>query len=311
MTHYQNNNIRRSNNSSADVVRKYSQPQELEAFKKYSQLGLEKYEKNIFSSLIKKNDFVLDLGCGAGREAKPIANMCARVYALDIVKGMLVSAKSIVDANNIYFICADLKHLPICNSSIDVVIMTKQLLNHLTTLENRKIAMEEVYRVLKPGGRVFITIHNNLFNIGIIHILNGIYKIMHRVHTTDQRDNKPIEQGKSTNLLGIATGLFLLKIRSLFVNNYRRIISKISKDYKGKEIGDWEISQVSYALSPYKSPYHNFTFKEITSFVLNAGFIIQDIRDTWELSNNRSLPGFLRKGAYTLALILKKEAVIN
>lgn len=303
--HCQNDNIKSKNSLSA-IVRKYSQLQELEAFREYAKSGLEKYEKNIFPLLIKKDDFVLDLGCGAGREANPIARMCARVYAIDVVKQMLVSAKTIVTGKNIYFICGDIKHLPVRTSSIDVVIMTKQLLNHLVIVENRKVTMKEVYRVLKPGGRVFITVHNNLFNIGIIHILNGAYKLIHRSPTPGNVNTTPIQEQKATSVLGTVIGFVLLKFRTILVNSYRGITSRIIKNYKGEEVGDWEISQVSHALSPYKSPYHNFTFKEITSLAVDAGFFIQEIRDTWELANNRLLPAFLRRGAYTLALILKK-----
>ncbi|MGB9736676.1 MAG: class I SAM-dependent methyltransferase [bacterium] len=301
------NGSRMSENHENPIVKKYSQPQEIRAFTEYSKIGLEAYEKNAFSFLIKKNDVVLDLGCGAGREAKPVASMCSRVYAVDLVKGMLRTAKSIVNVNNVYFICADAMYLPVRSNTVDVVIMTKQFLNHITILERRRITMKEVYRVLKPGGRVFLTIHNNLFNIGIMHILNGVYKLFYsKGSTSNINANIQERKGNQTSLSSMFIGFFLLKFRSIFVNVYRRIASKIVKGYNGKEVGDWEISQVSNALSPYTSPYHNFTLKEITSLVLSSGFRIDDVKDTWELSHNRTLPGFLRKGAYTIAMFISK-----
>lgn len=288
------------------IVRKYNQPQEIRAFTEYSKFGLEEYEKNAFSFIIKKKDTVLDLGCGAGREAKPVADMCSKVYAVDLVKGMLRTAKSIVNANNVYYICAEALFLPIRSNTIDVVLMTKQFLNHITVSERRKMTMKEVYRVMKPGGKVFLTIHNNLFNIGIIHLLNGIYKVVYAKPITKGKDINSKKGNNIVGLVGMLLGFFLLKLRSIFVNAYRRLASIIITEYKGKEVGDWEISQVSNALSPYKSPYHNFTLTEITHLALNTGFFIDEIKDTWEFSHRTSLPKPLRKGAYTLALILKK-----
>ncbi len=263
----------------------------------------------MFPTLIKGDDFVLDLGCGAGREAKPAAALCARVYALDLVKGMLRSAKSLMDADNVYLMCADARCLPVRSGTMDVVLMTKQFLNHITVLEKRSAMMREVYRVLKPGGRVFMTVHNNLFDMGILHVLSGIYKIIYGRFIIKRAAATPANQnseGGMMSLPGMAVWVLLLKLRSIFINSYRRIASAIYRGYKGKEAGDWEISQVSNTVSPCKSPYHNFTVKEIESLVSGAGFHIQDIKDTWELSHGRQLPGFIREGAYTIAVVLKK-----
>ena len=289
------------------IVKKYGQPQEIKAFLDYSKKGLEAYEKTAFIRMIKADDVVLDLGCGAGREARAVAALCSRIYALDLVHGMLRTAQGFAGENNVYFIRADATYLPVRNNTMDVVLMAKQLMNHITVAQRRSTTMNEVYRVLKPGGRVYLTVHNNLFNIGIVHLMNGVYKIMHA--STDPRMQGRAQGAGSgfTDLSNLLAGFFLLKPKSMFVNAYRRIASKVRKNYTGKEAGDWEISQVSDAFSPFKSPYHNFTVKEISSLAVHAGFRIDDIRDIWELSGKHTLPHFLRKGAFTIALILKKD----
>ncbi len=289
------------------IVKKYGQPQEIKAFSEYAKKGLEAYEKTAFTRMIKDDDIVLDLGCGAGREAKAVAALCSKVYALDLVHGMLKTAKGFVGENNVYFIRADATYLPVRNNTVDVVLMAKQLMNHITGSQQRTITMNEVYRVLKPAGRVYLTVHNNLFNIGIVHLLNGVYKIMHASPDPRKQGRAQGAGDSGTDLVNLLAGFFLLKPKSMFVNVYRRIASKVRKNYTGKEAGDWEISQVSDACSPFKSPYHNFTVKEISSLAIHAGFRIDEIRDIWELSDKRTLPQFLRKGAFTMVLILKKE----
>lgn len=311
----------------------------------YAKEGLEPYEKSVFPVLIRKDDVVLDLGCGAGREARPVAGMCARVYAMDMVAGMIRSAKSFVDADNVYFLCADAMHLPLGSSTMDVVLMTKQFLNHVTVLEKRKAMLQEVYRVLKPGGRVFLTLHNNLFNMGIYHVMSGIYKLVYgrynRTHgrsplsspapalsrgnqtehvndrtlTGKKADINPVGGQNSArvvsnsvkrNVPGMALAALFLKIRSMVINGYRRAAKALNGRYSGKEPNDWEISQVSSALSPCKSTYHNFAIGEIEPLVTGAGFRMRYMKDTWELVHCRQVPGFLRKGAYTLAVVLEK-----
>ncbi len=288
------------------IVKKYGQPQEIRAFMEYAKTGLEAYEKAVFARMIKNDDVVLDLGCGAGREAKAIAGTCSRVYALDLVQGMLRTARDIVPADNVYFMRADATYLPVRSSTMDVILMSKQFMNHITVLEQRRITMNEVYRVLKPGGRVYLTVHNNLFNIGIVHILNSLYKILDAKRTSRKPAQQNTGNNGSTNLSSLLAGYFILRPRSIIVNMYRRTASKIIKGYSGNEAGDWDISQVSDAFSPYKSPYHNYTFKEIASLALNAGFRIDDIRDIWELSHHRTLPKFIRKGAFIISIVLKK-----
>ncbi|MCL4558592.1 MAG: class I SAM-dependent methyltransferase [Deltaproteobacteria bacterium] len=296
-----------TDNQKNSIVKKYGQPQEIRAFIDYSKKGLEAYEKTVFARMIKDDDVVLDLGCGAGREAHAVAALCSKVYALDLVHGMLRSAKGFVTENNVYFIRADATYLPVRDNSVDVVLMAKQFMNHITVSQRRMITMNEVYRVLKPGGRVYLTVHNDLFNIGTAHLLNGVYKIMH-ANPDPRKLTRPHGSGdRGADLGSLLVGFFLLRPKSIIVNAYRRIASKVIKEYTGKEAGDWEISRVSDAFSPFKSPYHNFTVKEISSLAFNAGFRIDEMRDIWELSGKRTLPEFLRKGAFTMALVLQKD----
>ncbi len=289
------------------IVKKYGQPLEIRAFSEYAKRGLDGYERNAFDQIITKDDAVLDLGCGAGREAKAVAALCAKVYALDLVQGMLKTARGFADETNVYFMRADATALPVRSSSVDVVLMAKQFMNHITGSQQRRTTMSEVYRVLKPGGRVYLTVHNNLFNIGIVHLLNNLHKMMH----AGPAPHKPAQPGGSgtsgADLSSLLAGFFFLKPRSIAVNAYRRILSKIIRGYNGKEAGDWEISHVSDALSPYKSPYHNYTVRELSALVVSTGFRIEDIKDTWELAQNKTLPHFLRNGAYIIAFILKKD----
>jgi SAM-dependent methyltransferase len=87
---------------------------------------------------------VLDLGCGGG---------WARFAAAGRTVGVDMSPQSLRGAQAIYHGVAacDLTHLPWRDASFDLVV-SSDVLGHLP-LDVKQQAMDEIYRVTKPGGR--------------------------------------------------------------------------------------------------------------------------------------------------------------
>jgi len=56
-----------------EVVIKYSQPQEVAEFSRLSRTSLYPFEKALFEKYMGKGGLVLNMGCGAGREALVLA----------------------------------------------------------------------------------------------------------------------------------------------------------------------------------------------------------------------------------------------
>jgi malonyl-CoA O-methyltransferase len=102
---------------------------------------------------------VLDLGCGTGRHAVPLARAGAIVTAVDFSPGMLARARARARAGSgrVRFLAADLRRpLPLADVAFDLAV-SGLVLEHLPDLP---AFFAEVRRVLAPGGRAVVsTIH--------------------------------------------------------------------------------------------------------------------------------------------------------
>ncbi|MGD9276413.1 MAG: class I SAM-dependent methyltransferase [Candidatus Pacearchaeota archaeon] len=118
------------------------------------------------SSSIKNTEFIksqtgrlLDLGCGAGRN---FTYTNAEIFASDFSSEMIKFAKEKakkLEIKKIKFFVNDADDLPFENEFFDSVIFT-HVLYCIPDSKKREKAVCEVYRVLKKGGRVFVSVWN-------------------------------------------------------------------------------------------------------------------------------------------------------
>lgn len=109
-------------------------------------------------ALIKPGDSVLDVGCGTG-EVTLVAKVRAQhgsVYGIDPAPEMIAVArkKAARKRLNIDFRVGVIEALPFSDASIDVV--TSSLMMHHLPEELKVWGVAEIFRVLKPGGRLLI-----------------------------------------------------------------------------------------------------------------------------------------------------------
>lgn len=101
---------------------------------------------------------VLDVGCGAGADACIAAlhvGNTGKVVAVDCTPAMIDKARNNArqaTLENIEFYMADIASLPMADNTVDVVISNGAI--NLSNNKNR--VFQELYRVLKPGGRLQI-----------------------------------------------------------------------------------------------------------------------------------------------------------
>lgn len=138
-----------------------------------SQIGYSKDEIDSFSeanlglgcgnptaiSNISEGETVLDLGSGAGFDcflaAIKVGNS-GLVIGVDMSKEMIQKAQGIAKKNsvkNVEFRLGDIEKLPIEDRSIDVVISNCVI----NLAPDKKGVFEEAYRVLRNGGRMFVS----------------------------------------------------------------------------------------------------------------------------------------------------------
>jgi ubiquinone/menaquinone biosynthesis C-methylase UbiE len=110
------------------------------------------------NALIRPGDSVLDVGCGTG-EVTLLAKTSARegkVYGIDPAPEMIAVArrKAARKRLDVDFRVGVIEALPFPDSSIDVV--TSSLMMHHLPEELKVRGLAEIYRALKPGGRLLI-----------------------------------------------------------------------------------------------------------------------------------------------------------
>jgi demethylmenaquinone methyltransferase/2-methoxy-6-polyprenyl-1,4-benzoquinol methylase len=99
---------------------------------------------------IQPGERVLDVAAGTGTSSKALAKAGATVVALDFSPGMVAEGRK--RHPDLEFIVGDAEALPFPPASFDAVTISFGLRN----VSNPQVALGEMYRVLKPGGRIVI-----------------------------------------------------------------------------------------------------------------------------------------------------------
>jgi SAM-dependent methyltransferase len=105
---------------------------------------------------------LLDAGCGPGRYAVDLAKMGYRVVLLDLMYEYLRFARAKVvgtggEREQAAPVEGDLGALPYADGVFDAVLCLGAPLSYLLEAEARSRAVKELARVVKDGGRVFLT----------------------------------------------------------------------------------------------------------------------------------------------------------
>jgi len=109
------------------------------------------YDIGPVKSTVSTGARVLDAGCGSGKMAVPLARAGYRVVGMDLVRAGLPEMRGKADVE---LVVGDARSLPFRNCAFGAVVCY-DVLQHLLEPE-RTEAVNEIRRVLGPGGHVFI-----------------------------------------------------------------------------------------------------------------------------------------------------------
>jgi SAM-dependent methyltransferase len=106
---------------------------------------------------------ILDLGCGTGRVAIPLATLGHRVTAVDLAEEMLrvAGAKATAAGVRLDRVRANIVTLDaIGDGAFDAVLCLFSTLGMVSGSENRRKVVGHAHRVLRPGGVLLLHVHN-------------------------------------------------------------------------------------------------------------------------------------------------------
>lgn len=101
-------------------------------------------------------DYLIDVGCGSGRLAKPLSEYLHGKYlGIDVVPGLVEYARKLVARPDWRFAVAEGLKIPEADQQADMVCFFS-VLTHLLH-EESFVYLREARRVLKPGGKIVLS----------------------------------------------------------------------------------------------------------------------------------------------------------
>ena len=139
-------------------------------------------ELNRFAGFTKNGDKILDFGCGNGRLLEVFREKNAKYIGADFSLNLINLArnkyKAEVDAGKADFIKLDGLKLPFPDRSFDA-IYSIAVLHHIPSVQKREELLAEFSRILKPNGKIIITVWNlwqrKYLNLILKHTIKKIF----------------------------------------------------------------------------------------------------------------------------------------
>lgn len=148
-----------------DIVKRlYSEESAIKDMREYTNKKLKIWENEVVSQFPVKS-WILDIGCGMGREAFCLYDRGFRITAIDISEKVIETAKqfALESKRDIEFLLTNGLDLPFESNTFDVVIIWSQTFGLFYEEENKLHILKECNRVLKSNGILSFSGHDKEF----------------------------------------------------------------------------------------------------------------------------------------------------
>lgn len=119
---------------------------------KKGRMRIAKQIVKLINSTVNKNTKVLDIGCSSGVISEYLAKQFGSVVGIDVDENALKIARRTKELN-LKFLNMDATRMKFADNSFELIILNQV---HYY-FKNQKKLFSEIYRVLKPGGVVFLS----------------------------------------------------------------------------------------------------------------------------------------------------------
>ncbi len=159
---------------------------------RYSDKFKYSYLKEISEFKEHANESVLEVGLGLGTDILQFAKNGSKVYGIDLTQNSVDTVKKRFQLNNLdgEFRVASFKEIPYEDNTFDLVYCFG-VLHHSPFMEE---GIEEIRRVLKPGGKAIIMLYHKGFKYYIRKLFfEGFIKLKYLKYNTQEIINKVTE----------------------------------------------------------------------------------------------------------------------
>jgi ubiquinone/menaquinone biosynthesis C-methylase UbiE len=112
---------------------------------------------------LRQGSAVLDIGCGMGRHAQVLKALGYRVTGLDLSEVLLAEARRNDPEGSIVWVKGDMRKLPFDSEAYEAAVNWFTSFGYFDDLQDNVRVLQEMRRVLKPGGRYLIDFLNPEF----------------------------------------------------------------------------------------------------------------------------------------------------
>lgn len=147
--------VKESIDSLRTVADKYNSLEEIEFHSQQVKEGLEDWEKELLKKeFVKPNATILNVGCGAGREAIALAKRGFRVTGIDISSNMIIRSRENAkrEGLNINFREQSVTDIEFPIHSFDYVLFSRSVYSNIPTKKWRIKMLKKIRGILKPDG---------------------------------------------------------------------------------------------------------------------------------------------------------------
>jgi len=118
------------------------------------------YEQELILQMLKPayGETILDAGCGTGIFVADLMKAGAHVVGLELSLPMLRRAKAKLSGQPFFAVQGDMVRLPFADDSFDRTVSNTAI----EFIEEAKSAIDELFRVTRPGGVIVVTTLNSL-----------------------------------------------------------------------------------------------------------------------------------------------------
>lgn len=175
---------------------------------------------------LKEDSRILDAGCGAGRLAREVARRGYSVFGMDYSYGMIERANNICnheDKHRVELLQGDVESIPFGDSSFDLIVC----LGVITYLNSEDNALDELVRVLRPGGTLILSAINKFRLVKHLDLplffMQRIKRILRNGVGVRMEEGLAISHDASVTTYSIPRLLNSLQVRGLTILEYATI----------------------------------------------------------------------------------------